>query len=150
MEEMVIYRTVLLAKKLLIRGDQPRILRSFAKECCQNNEWIVEEPKDSCTDIARRSFSSRVKRIWSVISEDIKSINVNSRENKKLIKDEVTRLDAKWILWGGNRTTEESNEDTEMAEDQVLDQAEETCPDLEDNETVIAYNDSTFSREIDK
>ena len=65
------------------KRDQPRILRSFATENKETKEWTVDEPRLARTEEARRSFPSRVKRIWSVIPDEIKIMNVKSKENKQ-------------------------------------------------------------------
>ena len=81
LEGLVILRSLLLAKKLLRKGDQPRILRSFAEEAEEG--WLVKSIAESRTEIGRRSFASRVRRLWSVLPEEMKVIEIKSKDEKE-------------------------------------------------------------------
>ena len=81
MEDLVVYRTYLLAKKLLQKKDQQRILKSFAKITEYGLE--VDSPAQSRTEIGKRSFSSRVKRLWSVLPEELKNGECKTKKQKE-------------------------------------------------------------------
>ena len=100
---MVVYRTFLLAKKLLLRKDQPRILESIATKV--GAVWEVNEPNESRTEIGRRSFSSRVKRLWSLLPEESKDMTIETKDQKDIAKDVIRNIDSTWILWGGAKST---------------------------------------------
>ena len=109
-ENLVVYRTFMLANKLLLRKDQPRILKSFATKI--GEEWVVNEPNDSRTEIGRRSFPSRVKRLWSILPAETKAITLKSKKQKTHIKDLMRNVDVKWVLWGGERSTLDTAHET--------------------------------------
>ena len=58
------------------------------------------------TAVARRCFSSRVIRLWSILSGDEKEhFNLKSSADKKrmmTIAKEMTKEKKEWIRWGGD------------------------------------------------
>ena len=70
MKEQVIYRTYVLALKILHREDPIRLLEKFAQR--ENNDWIVKKPNKYRIKNGARMFSERVARLWSVLTEEEK------------------------------------------------------------------------------
>ena len=98
--ELIIYRTYVLAKKILERGDPIRVISRFA-ESDQEGTWtVMKEKRPARTETGKRTFSRRVMRLWEELTEDEKSANINSSSEKEKIKERIKELDADWILWG--------------------------------------------------
>ena len=93
LDGLVVLRSILLAKKLLRKGDQPR---SFAEKADEG--WLVKSIEESRTGIGRRSFSSRVRRLWSVLPEEMKVNEIKSKVEKEKAKIFIENLDLDWIL----------------------------------------------------
>ena len=98
MDELAVFRTLLMGKKLLRMGDQVRVLRSFAT--VTDGGWVVNNDAFARTEIGRRSFSHRIKRLWRVIPEHIQVMNVKTKKEKDLIKNYIRGINCEWILWG--------------------------------------------------
>ena len=94
----MIYRTLLLALKLLRRKDQPRILGQFCSS--ENGSLKVLEYTGARTEIGRRSFAARVKRLWPLVPEEMKNMEVKTRKEKEKLKEFVKTLNSNYILWG--------------------------------------------------
>ena len=98
LEELAIWKTIIMAKKLLQRQDPKTILRTFAKEGQEG--WIVNNVKEYRTEIGRRAFSSRVERVWQSLSDDAKKIIPTTRKSKDILQREIKTMNKEWILWG--------------------------------------------------
>ena len=77
MKELAVWRTLKMARKILIRRDPKRILRRMAVEI--NGRWDIKKPKNTRTELGRRTFSQRVCRLWLVIPDCLKIIDLDKK-----------------------------------------------------------------------
>ena len=93
-----------------MRGDPIRILRRFAY-FEEGSSWKVLPGEGSHrTEMGRRMFSSRIRRLWSVLSEEEKTFNPNNNAHKQALRAKISKIDNDWILWG--KTTSDKNPST--------------------------------------
>ena len=112
LHELAIYKTLVMARKLLHGGKIKEILKMFARRN-QAGVWEVLEPTQSRTQMKRRTFSSRVRRLWKTLNEYDKSCELNKPSNLKYLKQKIASLSSQtkeWILWG--EVSGPSEEDT--------------------------------------
>ena len=98
--ELIIFRTYILAKKMLERGDPVRVINRFAKSDLGGTWSVKKEIRPARTETGRRTFSRRVMRLWEELTEDEKSANICCSSERRKIKERIKKLDADWILWG--------------------------------------------------
>ena len=74
LKEMAVFRIYKLARKMISRGDPVRILSRFA-DLEESGAWKVKN-YDGCyrTAVGKRMFSSRIKRLWSVLGDSEEGI----------------------------------------------------------------------------
>ena len=100
LRSLIIFRTYLLARRILTKRDPIKILRRFAEED-EEGEWRVNDDDSGLrTACGKRMFSSRVKRLWSGLSEGEKVANIQSKTAMEVIKNKIKTLDKNWVLWG--------------------------------------------------
>ena len=58
LDELVVWRTYKMAKKMLVKGNPQKMLRRMATK--SNDTWEIDPPKNHRTKLGRRSFTSRV------------------------------------------------------------------------------------------
>ena len=80
-EELVVWRTFKLAKKILLRKNPMKMLRRLAEE--SDGDWKVKPPEKRRTEVGKRTFSSRVRRLWSILPEEVKHLDINKKSTKK-------------------------------------------------------------------
>ena len=56
----------------------------------------------------KRMFSSRIRRLWSLLSEQEKFYDPKNCFQKNALKDRIRSFDVDWILWGEKK---ESNDE---------------------------------------
>ena len=79
LKEMAVFRTYTMARKILLKCDPLRILNRFA-DCGADGVWVVKtDNRIYRTAIGRRMFSSRVRRLWSVLTEEEKCYNPKNK-----------------------------------------------------------------------
>ena len=48
-------------------------------------------------------FSSRVKRLWTLLDEDEKKLNPKNKRGVKEVEKKMNNWDLNWVLWGEKR-----------------------------------------------
>ena len=95
---------------MLQRKDPVRSLHCMADKT-EEGVWKVKTPDEKArTEVGRRTFSSRVKRIWSILTEEEKVMNIKNKNDLRHLQRKIKNLDEKvknWILWG-KRTNKDS------------------------------------------
>ena len=97
-KELTVWRTVILAKKILANKDPMELLSRIAVETQRG--WEVKAIKKYRTEAGRRMFSARVSRIWSLLTPQEKIISLKSKSGLMKLKKKIVRQDLDWILWG--------------------------------------------------
>jgi len=82
-----------------------------------------------------------VKRLWSLLTQEIKDMLVKSREKKEKVKEFVKHLDSNYVLWGDSSEGDEDEEVNAAVVDEEVVQGpggevgrEYRVPDTEENE----------------
>ena len=66
---------------MLQRKDPVRSLHCMADKT-EEGVWKVKTPDEKArTEVGRRTFSSRVKRIWSILTEEEKVMNIKNKND---------------------------------------------------------------------
>ena len=115
-EQLTIFRTTCLAKKMLIKNDPIRIVEKFATRSLDG--WEMKPSTKSRTTVGSRSFVNRVKRIFEEIPIEILNLDLTSKQNKMKLEDEVKKLNIDWILWGKKDHEKENANDNDSENDE--------------------------------
>ena len=74
---------------MISRKGPVRLLRRLAEET-EDGNWVVKVVERSYrTESGRHMFSSRVKTLWSYLSEEDKHFNLNSVSQLRRVKEDI-------------------------------------------------------------
>ena len=95
-DQLVVHKTYTMARKIIEQGDPINIIRTFAER--RNNEWKIKKPTLCRTDIGRRRFSQQIMRLWEVLPDELKIIDMKQQKSKlelhKILEESQYKLDS--------------------------------------------------------
>ena len=100
LKETAVLRIYMMARKIIMKKNPIRILSRFAEVNEDGNVKVKENNTRYRTEMGRRMFGARVRRLWSILDDEEKLFDPKNRSQMNLMKDKVRTLDCDWVLWG--------------------------------------------------
>ena len=102
--QLIVYRTFELGIKILQRRDHIRLYWRIV-ERSETGEERVKTERKMRTQLGSRTLSQRFARIWSLLTDEEKAVNLKNRSMLKTIGRRMEKWDLIWVLWGKEPNT---------------------------------------------
>ena len=146
LDELAIFRTYIMGRKILERRDPGRLLERIAEKD-EHGNWNVKPPeKKTRTEIGRQTFSGRFGRLWSIMEESDKAILLKNKAELQKFKLKIGKFDKNWILWGIKEDKNETNQINENEDDEGNQNQDEDNEDHSSEEDFDAENTTQDER----